>query len=409
MRLKRCNGTNVQSQTLLRMCAVVYCVFSFCVADVGQQISDCEFFRSCQSSALPNGGGTRVDYSYAICGGWGVGGGFSGCLNNTPGATCPSHDCESRCDGTFGISGFTHTYYDCNDVLHIDTSQCSGCPYYCHDNLTYCEQDETCCSYYCNLDNYQCWDVNYNGGCTNNSDCLEGQYCDCPPSGPPCNGHGTCEKTPILIDVAGDGFQMTDAADGVLFDFIGSGIPRQISWTASDSDDAWLVLDRNRNERIENGKELFGNITPQPIPASGKRDGFLALALYDSPNHGGNADVLIDQNDSIFSHLRLWQDRNHNGVSEAEELHALSELGVEAISLDYKESRRRDRWGNVFRYRAKVYGPNHSDLGRWAYDVVLLSARDSIGQVANLQSSGIERRVSEMSMFRIFDHIGSNH
>jgi hypothetical protein len=69
---------------------------------------------------------------------------------------------------------------------------------------------------------------------------------------------------------------------------------------------------------------------------------------------------------------RLSQDTDHNGASEAGELHTLADLGVTTISLDYREARRRDRYGNRFRYRAKVAGPNGGDLGSWAYDVFLV-------------------------------------
>jgi hypothetical protein len=185
-------------------------------------------------------------------------------------------------------------------------------------------------------------------------------------------GAGSDGCSPVIVDTGGEGFHLTSAANGVLFDIRGDGHPVQIAWTASGSLNAFLALDRNHNGKIDDGTELFGNFTVQPKSPS--PNGFLALAEYDKPENGGNGDGIIDEHDAVFSHLVLWIDENHDGISQPSELHSLPELGVFSISLNYMESRKRDEFGNVFRFKAKINPADRSDqseVGRWAYDVFL--------------------------------------
>jgi hypothetical protein len=112
--------------------------------------------------------------------------------------------------------------------------------------------------------------------------------------------------------------------------------------------------------------------TQQPTPPAGEeRNGFLALAEYDKGINRGNADGVISQSDTVFTTLRLWQDLNHNGISETTELFSLPVVGIKTIEIDYKPSKKTDEHGNQFRYRAKVKDSQGEQLGRWAWDVFL--------------------------------------
>jgi|GEM_PF-1919003 len=201
--------------------------------------------------------------------------------------------------------------------------------------------------------------------------------------------------SPIVIDTAGNGYDLSRAEQGVNFDLTGSGHRAPSAWTKTNSDDAFLVLDRNGNGRIDGGKELFGDATDQqqrtpkkptpgvmqtypnwlkpqgPTGEPGGLNGFKALAVFDKAAQGGAEDGVIDDEDSVFTQLRLWKDLNHNGVSESGELFTLPALGVAGIGLNYEVSRKVDRYGNEFRYRGRVYRTAGSQVQPVAYDVFL--------------------------------------
>jgi hypothetical protein len=160
-----------------------------------------------------------------------------------------------------------------------------------------------------------------------------------------------------------------------MFDIAGTGTPIKLSWTAPGSTNAFLALP-GPDGRVTNGRQLFGNFTPQPT--SPTPNGFEALAVYDLPANGGNGDGVIDVHDRIFASLRLWVDANHDGIAQPDELFTLPSKGVYSISLHYHLSSYLDKYGNAFRFWSKVnpVGPSDmdSEVGPKAYDVFLVAA-----------------------------------
>ena len=142
---------------------------------------------------------------------------------------------------------------------------------------------------------------------------------------------------------------------GVFFDLDNSGFAEQTSWVAPA--DGFLVLDRNQNNQIDGGAELFG--TETLLSTGGyAENGYEALAEFDE-----NDDGQINSDDTIFGDLRVWQDIDSDGVADADELKKLAELNIASINVNYETNQFTD--SNNVQHREQsvfTYGDGTSGL-----------------------------------------------
>ncbi|CCM74777.1 calcium-binding protein [Rhizobium mesoamericanum] len=134
---------------------------------------------------------------------------------------------------------------------------------------------------------------------------------------------GNSHIDPIVLDLDHNGVALTSLDQGVQFDINADGHKDQIAWTTGS--DGILAFDVDGNGKIDNGSEIFS-----PHFAGGSYvDGLAALSALDS-NHDGK----IDAADEAFSKLTVWQDLNHNGITDSGELSSLADHSISSISLE---------------------------------------------------------------------------
>lgn len=139
------------------------------------------------------------------------------------------------------------------------------------------------------------------------------------------------ESDPIVLDLDGDGIELSSYRQGARFDITGEG--RQVTTAFVTGGDAFLAIDSNGNGEIDSGKELFGD-------QNGAANGFEELRKYDS-----NEDGRINAHDRHFNALKLFRD-NGNGKTEKGELMGLADAGVREILLGYQNVSQMASGGN---------------------------------------------------------------
>ena len=145
-------------------------------------------------------------------------------------------------------------------------------------------------------------------------------------------------RTPIVLDLNGDGISTLSMDAGVQFDHDANGIKLHTGWVSST--DGLLVLDRNHDGSINDGAELFGSGTTL---ANGSKaaDGYVALGELDI-NHDG----LLSSTDAAYANLQVWVDANSDGLSTGGELKSLADLGISSISVVAERNISKDN-GNI--------------------------------------------------------------
>jgi hypothetical protein len=183
-----------------------------------------------------------------------------------------------------------------------------------------------------------------------------------PPPPPP-------RHDPLALDMNQDGeISTVSLADSTAyFDLTGDGIKEKVGWIQAT--DGLVAYDKNGNGKIDGINEVFGTPTV---------NGFEELRRIADSNYDG----VIDRRDELYNQLKVWQDTNQDGISQASELKTLSEAGVKNIEL------------NVIGTNIELNGNLLSEAGRYGDSAGDRELAADIGRIANNQNFKNEKGVA---------------
>jgi Ca2+-binding RTX toxin-like protein len=185
--------------------------------------------------------------------------------------------------------------------------------------------------------------------------------------------YGWSNWWPVALDMDADGVELVTQKDShAWYDVQGDGYRRNIGWVGSD--DALLAIDENHDGKITEARELsFAMWTAD----AGDTD-LQALQTAFDTNH----DQKLDAQDARFADLRVWQDKNGDGVSDAGELKTLAEAGIKSIGLNVAQTDWSSGGNRVAGF--STYERTNGTRG-WAADVGL--GYDTQGWKASVESN----------------------
>ena len=119
--------------------------------------------------------------------------------------------------------------------------------------------------------------------------------------------------TPLVLSLDGQGINLTNLSQSnAYFDYDNTGTRLHTGWVGADT--GLLVYLPTGTDTVSNGTQLIHT--------------FGDLAALDT-NHDG----VINSQDDAYTHLQVWADGNGDGVDQSGELHSLTSLGIQSISV----------------------------------------------------------------------------